>query len=192
MLGALLGAVIALSPGVQAAPVPFCHPPPRVTRMQVYQQIRGEFGFRTDEAYIRSLIRRGLVLTWDVQRFPMTRRELRYLKLRDRLDLGRRAHRYLSRHPDVDGGVSIEDAWPRDPYLLVRLKRDRAKHTRELRRLARYPRLLHTKKVPLAERDLARIQDRIDFRAAQRDGFEVTGTGPDIDRSVVEIELITS
>ncbi len=160
--------------------------------MEVYQQIRGEFGFRDDEAYIRSLIRRGLVLTWDVQRFPMTRRELRYLKLRDRLDLGPRADGYLRRRPDIDGGTSIEDAWPRDPYLLVRLKHDRARHARQLRRLARYPSLLRTKKVPLSERDLARIQDRIDFRAARRDGFDVTGTAPDIDRSVVEIELITS
>ncbi len=55
--------MIALSPGAQAAQEPFCRPPARETRMQVYQRIRGEFGFRADEAYIRSLIRRGFVLT---------------------------------------------------------------------------------------------------------------------------------
>lgn len=191
MLGVLLGAAIALSPQAGAAQEPFCRPPPRETRMQLYQQVRGEFGFRTDAAYIRSLIRRGLVLTWDVQRFPMTHRELRYLKLRDRLDLGARAERYLRRRPWLDGGVSIEDAWPRDPYLLVRLTRDRAEHTRALRRVARYPRLLRTRTVPVSERALGRLTDRIDSGAAERDGLVPVSWGPDIDRSVVEIELIT-
>jgi hypothetical protein len=192
VLGALLGAAIALSPGAQAAQEPFCRPAPRETRMQAYQRIRGRHGFRTDEPYIRSLIRRSLVFTVDVERFPMTRRERRYVQLRDRLHLGRRATRYLLRRPELDGGTSIEDGWPGDPYILVRLTRDRAKHQRALRRLARFPRQLQTKRVPLSERDLTRIQDRIDFKAAERDGFDVVSTAPDIDRSAVTIELITA
>jgi hypothetical protein len=114
------------------------------------------------------------------------------VQLRDRLHLGRRATRYLLRRPELDGGTSIEDGWPGDPYILVRLTRDRAKHQRALRRLARFPRQLQTKRVPLSERDLTRIQDRIDFKAAERDGFDVVSTAPDIDRSAVTIELITA
>lgn len=59
----------------------------------------------------------------DFERFPATPREQRYVELRDRLDLGGRARRYLSRRPGIDGGTSIEDDVPRDPYLLVGLSR---------------------------------------------------------------------
>src|SRR5215207_10614155 len=123
----LLGAAIALSPGAHAAQEPMCRvvPEPRLTRMQAYQRIRRRYGFRAGPAHIRSLIRRGLVFRVDVERFPMTRRERRYVLLRDRLELGPRADRYLRRRPDIDGGISIEDAWPRDPYILVRVTRDR-------------------------------------------------------------------
>jgi hypothetical protein len=193
MLGALLGAAIALSPGADIAQEPFCRPRPQPTetRMQAYQRIRGRYGFRIDRGYIRSLIRRDLVFTVDVERFPMTRRERRYVLLRDRLHLSPAAARYLRRHRDVDGGTSIEDGWPRDPYLLVRFTRDRAKHQRALRRLVRYPRLLRTRRVALSERALVRLQDRIDWRAAERAGLFITATGPDIDTTTVEVEVIT-
>jgi hypothetical protein len=193
MLGALLGAVIALSPGAQAAQEPFCRPQPepRETRMEAYQRVRGRYGFRTHRAYIRRLIRRGVRTGGPEEDFPVTRRERRYVRLRDRLTLNDAAYRYLRRHRDVDGGTSIEDAWPRDPHILVRLTRDRAKHQRALRRLVRYPRLLRTRRVALSERDLSRLQDRIDWEAAERDGFFISTSGPDIDTTTVELELIT-
>lgn len=191
MLGALLTAAIALTPGAQAQE-PFCRPRPvhRTTRIEAYQEVRRRYGFRADAAYVRRLIRRGR-LTSDVEIFPVTKREKRYVELRDRLDLGARASRYLRRRPRLDGGVSIEDAWPRDPYILVRLTRDRARHTRALRRLARHPRLLRTRTVAVSERALGRLNDRIDFDAAERDGLVVVSSGPDIDTSTVELELIT-
>ena len=97
----------------------------------------------------------------------------------------------MRRHRDVDGGISLEDGWPRDPYILVRVTRDRLTHQRALRRLVRYPRLLRTREVPLSERDLDRLQDRIDWRGAARDGIYVSSSGPDIDASTVELEVIT-
>jgi hypothetical protein len=189
VLGALLTAVIALAPSGQAAE-PFCRPPHQETRMEAYQRIRRRYGFRADVAYIRKLIRRG-VKTEDIEIFPVTRREKRYVELRDRIDLTDRASRYLHRRPELSGGISIEDAWPHDPYVLVRLTRERARHTRALRRLMRHPGWLRTKSVAVSERALGRLNDRIDYDAPERDGFYLAGSGPDIDRGVVEIELIT-
>jgi len=45
--------------------------------------------------------------------------------------------------------------------------------------------------VPVSERALNRLAARIDAQAAERDGFVLSGWGPDIDRSVVMPELIT-
>ena len=196
MLGALLGAVIALSPGAQAAQEPFCRPappePPR-TRIQEYQEIRELYGLRTDPAYIRKLIRRGTFTkrTVDMDPFPATPREQSYILLRDGLDLGNRAHRYLRRRPGIDGGTSIEDAFPRDPYLLVRLTRDRAKHTRALRRLVRFPRLLRTKTVTLSLRAMDRLAARISRVGADRDGIHVASAEPDIGTNTVRVFAIT-
>ena len=195
MLGTLLGAVIALSPAAQAAE-PFCRPPPPEpprTLIQDYQELRELYGLRTDAAYIRRLIRRGTFTkqTVDMDRFPATPREQRYIALRDQLDLGARANRYLTRRPDLDGGTSIEDAFPRDPYLLVRLTRDRARHTRALRRLVRFPRLLRTKTVTLSFRDMDRLAARISRAGADRDGIRVAYAEPDIRTNTVEVFAIT-
>lgn len=69
-------------------------------------------------------------------------REKAHLRFRNRLDLGSAARRYLRDHEDLDGGLSVEDDWPRGPYLLQRLTRDRARHTAALKRLVRFPRAL--------------------------------------------------
>ena len=195
MLGTLLGAVIALSPAAQAAE-PFCRPPPPEpprTLIQAYQELRELYGLRTDAAYIRKLIRRGTFTkqTVDMDRFPATPREQRYIALRDQLDLGARANRYLSRRPDLDGGTSIEDAFPRDPYLLVRLTHDRAKHTRALRRLVRFPRLLRTKTVALSFRDMERLAARTTKAGADDDGIRVVFAEPDIRTNTVVVFVIT-
>jgi hypothetical protein len=140
---------------------------------------------------VRKLIRQGM-WEYDVGYIPATPRENRYLRLRDRLRLGARAYRYLERRPHLSGGTSIEDDWPRGPYILVRLTRDRAKHTRALHRRARFPRNLRTVTVPVSERALRRVQHRVDFDVHEPDGFHVKGTGVDIDASKVVIELITT
>lgn len=152
---------------------------------------RAQFGFRADKAYVRMLIRKDM---WesDVGWIPVTPREDAYLRLRDRLRLGARAYRYLRRHRDLSGGISIEDDWPRGPYMLVRLTRDRKRHTIALRRLARFPDNLRTTSVALSYRQLRRLQDRISFEAHTADGFHVVGTATDVHRNEVWIELITA
>lgn len=191
MLGTFIATLLALSPTAQAQE-PQCRVQRvhRSTIVEDYQAIRRAYGFRSDEPYVRRLMRRGLFMR-DVQRFPVTPREKRYVEIRDRLELGPRAERYLRRRPSLDGGISIEDAWPRDPYILVRLTRDRARHTRALRRIASQPRNLRTKRVALSERALGRLQDRIDWEAAQRDGLYVVSSSPNIDTTTVEVEVVT-
>ena len=165
--------------------------PPRQPALERYMTARAQFGFRADKAYVRMLIRKDM---WesDVGWIPVTPREHAYLRLRDRLRLGARADRYLRRHRDLSGGISIQDDWPRGPYILVRLTRDRKRHAIALRRLARFPDNLRTTSVALSYRHLRVLQERISFEAHAADGFHVVGTAPDINRNAVRIELITA
>jgi hypothetical protein len=61
--------------------------------LEYYAQRRAELGFRHDIAYIKELIARG-VWEYDVGDIPGTPAENRYLRLRDKLNLGPRASRY--------------------------------------------------------------------------------------------------
>jgi hypothetical protein len=165
--------------------------PRRRPALESHMAARARFGFRADKAYVRMLIRKDM---WesDVGWIPVTPREDAYLRLRDRLRLGARANRYLRRHRELSGGISIEDDWPRGPYMLVRLTRDRKRHTIALRRLARYPENLRTTSVALSYRQLRRLQNRISFEAHTADGFHVVTTAPATVRNAVRIELITA
>jgi hypothetical protein len=191
---ATLLAALALA----GADEPVCHgqlaPPTKAEQEQAaleeYASTRAEFGFRSDIPYIQELIRRDM-WEYDVGYIPATPAENRYLRLRDRLELGAKAWRYLRRRPNLSGGISVQDDWPREPYLLLRLTSNPKLHERRLERLARFPDNLRTRKVAHSERELRRIQNRISFRAHRRDGFQVVSTGVDIDRNRVEIELIT-
>src|SRR5688500_14809133 len=91
-----------------AAQEPFCPQPepPRQSRIERYMADRARLGFRADRAYVRKLVRKD---TWesDVGWIPVTPREDAYLQLRDRLRLGAKTDRYLRRHRDLSGGISI-------------------------------------------------------------------------------------
>jgi hypothetical protein len=152
---------------------------------------RAEFGFRADIAYVKELVKRG-VWEYDVGYIPVTPAENRYLKLRDRLELGRRAVRYLRAHRDIDGGVSVEDDWPREPYLLLHLKRDVAKHLAAIKKLARFPDNLRAERVKHSDRELEKLADRLwkDSKALEADGFHLTGTGHAAD-GYLHVDLIT-
>src|SRR5690349_10473116 len=69
--------------------------------LEDWARTRAEFGFRHDLPYVKELVRRG-VWEYDVGYIPVTPKENVYLKLRDELDLGPKAERYLKRHRDVD------------------------------------------------------------------------------------------
>ena len=146
--------------------------------LEDWAQQRAEFGFRHDIPYVQELVRRG-VWEYDVGYIPVTRAENRYLKLRDELELGARAQRYLRAHENVDGGVSVEDDWPREPYLLLHLTRDVSKHLAAIRALAKYPRNLRAVKVRYSDKALDKIADRVwrDQEKLAAEGIHLTGTG---------------
>ena len=64
---------------------------------------RKQFGFRSDLAYVRKLIKAD---QWesDVGFIPVTKREDEYLQLRDSLTLGNAGNRYLRPRRDDYGG----------------------------------------------------------------------------------------
>ena len=74
-----------------------------------------------------------------------------------RPDLGPRGDRYLQAHAGVDGGLSIEDDWPREPYLLARFTKDVARHLAALKRVP-IPDNLRAKRVRYSERALDRVR----------------------------------
>jgi hypothetical protein len=197
---AILAALALAAPAAAASDEPICHgqyaPPTAAEQeqaaIQEYMRLRAELGFRADEAYVRELIRRG-VWEYDVGYIPVTPAENDYLRLRDRLDLGRKAKRYLHRRRDLFAGLSIEDDWPREPYLLVRVTRDRAAHESNLQRLARFPDNLRTVQVRYSLRALRRVGNRIgdDYEALKHAGFELTQFGADIVTNTVGVSLIT-
>ena len=158
-----------------------------------YARQRAEFGFRSDLEYVRELIRRG-VWEYDVGYIPVTAEENTYLRLRGRLDLGREAYRYLSRRRDLGGGVSVEDDWPREPYLLVRVTSRPALHLARLKRLARFPDNLRTVEVRYSARQLNRLASRIgrDRRELKAAGFDLQAWGPHIRTNTASVELITA
>ena len=178
----------------------FCHgqhapPTPeqeRQQRLKEYAETRAHFGFRSDIPYIEELIRRGRHES-DVGYVPVTRAEDRYLRLRDRIGLGDRAYRYLRKRRELSGGVSIEDGWPGEPYLLVRLTRDRAMHEANLRRLVPFPRDLRTVEVTYSDRELRRLGQRIwnDERELAAVGFDLRSLSVDVDTNTAEIGFIT-
>jgi hypothetical protein len=155
---------------------------------------RHQLGFRSDQAYVQRLLGSGApTVEADGAIFPVTAREKRYVLLRERLDLGAKGRRYLARRPAIDAGWSIVDAWPRDPYVLVHVAADPAPHRAALERIARFPTHLRVERVRFNERQLRRVQNRVDDagRALRTAGFTVEGTGVDDDSNRVEVELVT-
>ena len=92
------------------------------------------------------------------------------------------------------GGISVEDDWPREPYLLVRLTRDRRCTSPGCKRLARFPDNLRTVEVALQRAAAAPPgqPDRRDRRELTAAGFELAAGAPDIDTNTASVELITA
>ena len=197
--GFLIGLLLLVGATPAAAQEKVCHgqhaPKPPLTPAQKeqadlehYAASRAEFGFRHDLPYVKELLRRG-VWEYDVGYFPVTPAENRYLRLRDRLDLGSKGRRYLREHREDAGSVSIEDDWPREPYMLVRFKHNVAQHRRALRPLVRFPDNLRVARTRFSEQDLKRLTEKIwrDEAKLRRAGFDVDGTGIGGNRALVEV-----
>jgi hypothetical protein len=179
-----------------------CHgqlaPPPPPTKaeqelaqLKDFARQRAQFGFRHDLPYVRELVARG-VREYDVGYIPVTPRENRYLKLRDELELGAKAERYLREHRDVDGGVNIRDAWPRDPYLEVRFTKDVQRNVAAIKRLARDPRHVRGARARYSLRELERLNDRVygQRKALGKAGFHLVSSSVAFE-GYVELDVIT-
>jgi hypothetical protein len=160
--------------------------------LEGYAAERASYGFRSDLEYVRELIASD---QWtDAPAIPATPAEQGYLRLRYRLGIDPPVYRYLVRRRGVDGGRSVEDGWPGDPYILVRLTRDRAAHEANLLRVTRFPGHLRTAEVRYSVDELNRIARRIyrDWRELEAAGFDVFGSaGHDIATNSVRVRLIT-
>ncbi len=156
--------------------------------LESYAAQRAEFGFRHDLPYVKELIRRG-VWEYDVGQIPVTPRENRYLRLRDKIEIGTRGDRYLREHREDVGTISVEDDWPREPYLLLRFKRNVSEHLRALKRVVRYPDNLRAVRTRFSEQDLKRLTNEIwrDKAKLRKVGFIVIGTGIGSNRAHVDV-----
>ncbi|MBE2319690.1 hypothetical protein DVA67_027220 [Solirubrobacter sp. CPCC 204708] len=163
-----------------------------LAQLKEYARQRAEFGFRSDLAYVRKLVKAGRY-EYDVGYIPVTKREDDYLKLRDRLQIGDAGYRYIRPIRDFYGGISVEDDWPREPYLLIRFTRNVEGYLAGLKRVARFPDNLRAKRVRFSERELDRLRDRVheDSRRLRKAGFHIQGSSYDTDKGVAEIELVT-
>ncbi len=172
---------------------PVCHgqlaPPTPVERAMSY---RRQFGLPSARSHVRRVQRSGA--RRDDQGFAFTRREWRYWNQRSRVELSdtRAVDRYLARRPGLSGGLSIEDDWPRRPYLQVRLTREQALHAAALRRIYRHR--LRTVAVRFSEADLRALQDRIsaDGDALEAEGFDVRGLWVDGDDNRVMVQMVSA
>ena len=202
----LVTAVLVLAAPAQAQER-LCQPPPtppraptaaekKLAELEVSAARRAEFGFRHDLPYVEALLAQGPRMGVRPRRLhaghgardPLPRAP------RSRSGTTRPSSATSHRHPDLDGGTSVQDAWPKEPYLLVHVTREPAKQLAVLRRLASDPNHLRTTRVRYSERELSRLADRIfgekpELNAA---GFFLQGVGVDVDANRTEVELVTT
>jgi hypothetical protein len=182
-----------LAPLVLAALLaPVCHgqlvPPTPVEQAMAYRRL---FGLPSQRAYVRRVQRSDA--RRDDQGFAFTRREWRYWRKRERIqDSASRVDGYVDRRPGLEGGVSIEDDWPKGPYLLVRVTRDPERHQAALRRI--YPHRLRTIAVQYSGAELLALQDRIsdELDALEAEGFDIFSFGVDIEANRVVVQMVSA
>ena len=175
---------------MRPATAPSLQPTAEERDFQGWITARKRFGFRHGAAYVRRLAERG---RFAVYGFPATKREIDYLWLRADLTVGPRGERYLKAHAGVDGGLSVEDDWPREPYLLARFTRDVSRHLAALKQRSPDAGQPARQARHLQPAGALTAQDRVgrDDDALEAAGFHVQSTGHDISRNVVVVDLAT-
>jgi hypothetical protein len=193
---ALFLAVLAVlaAPGPAGAAV--CKVPGPEARVErdVREQIRvrGNYGFRSDRAYVQALIARHAWLRqWGIYG---TGAEARYLRRRDTLRLGAKATAYLRKRPAIADWWDVRDDWPRGAYVAVFVAADPARYRGAIRRLAAFPRATRVVRVRSSERARDRVVNRIerDEKALHRMGFTLIDAergAPGTDR--VDVNVVT-
>ena len=161
-------------------------------RLQEDIQQREQYGFRSDRAYVESLLAKGLRLRRHGNT-PTTAAEERYLERRSRLELGAKGERYLRRHPEISGWWDVRDDWPRGPYVAVFVADDPAKHRAAIKGLASFPRVTRVVRVHYSDRERVRVANRIfrDGRALRKAGFTVMVPDYEPGTDRLDVPLVT-
>jgi hypothetical protein len=153
---------------------------------------RTEYGMRADAPYVQSLLA-------DDREFTETER--RWVKSVQRLDEENRIHEYTTHYRKEWGGTALVADYPAKPYLLVRLTKRFAFHTRELKRLARRPGEIRTVRAVHAVDEFYATADRISQDAIAgdrfldgygRSGFLVLAANGHDQTADVEVQVITT
>jgi hypothetical protein len=157
-------------------------------------RFREDFTLRSDPAFVARVQASPTARARGDRRGfpPITPSEDRYFRERDRVqEAASRIDGFLRERRATDGGLSIEDDFPRGAYLLVRLAEPRPeRHLPTLRRRAGVR--VRVRRVRWSERHLRRVQRRVDalFARPPRD-VTVGATYPDLDRNRVVVEVAT-
>jgi hypothetical protein len=194
LLGTL--AILAAFPASAAAQEKVCDVPTPAAAaertLQDYIRVREYPGFRSDRAYVQSLLARGLRRT-PVGDIPATPREARYLFFRERLALGAVGQRYLRKHPGSTAWWSVKDNWPNEPYIVVHVTGDPQRMLARLKPVARFPRNLRVERVRYSERELDRIENRIngDYGRLRKARFTLAGSEVNLDTNRIQVAVAT-
>lgn len=120
---------------------------------------------------------------------PLNKREYEYMRDRNTIERGvDDALAFLRRDPQLNGGLSVEDDYPRGAYLRIRVTRpiDRA----AMRQAVLAP--LRFRQVRFSQVELsAAANDRAGFDALRRKGIEVVTALPLLDRNRVRFDVRT-
>ncbi len=201
-LTALAVALGLLMPGVSPGAVcKYEKPPPRLSPAEEVLRetisIRKAFGLPHGRAFVRRInadaAARRRARAIELIGFPMTAHELWYMRMRERFEHGpasRRLYRYLRTQRATLAGTSIEDDYPRSPYMLIHFTRDLARQRRAIAK--RFPLRFVVHRVRYTQRELFRIQDSIDFDELEREGIHFVSSVPEPERSRVRLEVTTA
>lgn len=159
--------------------------------VRLAMQLRREFGFRADRAYVERLQRdpaaRARQAPEDGAAFPLTADEKPYFKDRYVVqDETGAVARYVGRIRGLSGGVSIEDDGERGAYVGLRVTRDLTKTER--RALAQRARRLRLTRVRYSEAELEHTHRQVDDATTQSSPVDFQESGVDTDRNAVVLE----
>ena len=192
----LVTAIILAAPGTAAAADPVCKVPGPAAKAEkdLREQIRlrRHYGFRSDRAYVQSLIAQGSIVR-GFEGLTVTPAEARYLERRRKVTPGAAVTRYLRRHPEISGWWDVRDDWPKGAYAAVFLTDDSPRQRATIRRLATFPDATRVVKVRYSDRQRERVQRRIehDEKALAEAGFAAVETDAETGTDRVDVFVVS-
>ena len=192
----LVTAIILAAPGTAAAADPVCKVPGPAAKAEkdLREQIRlrRHYGFRSDRAYVQSLIAQGSIVR-GFEGLTVTPAEARYLERRRKVTPGAAVTRYLRRHPEISGWWDVRDDWPKRCLRGGLPDRRLASATRDDPAPGDVPGLHPRGQGPL-QRPAARARQRRierDEKALAKAGFEAVETDAETGTDRVDVFVVS-